>query len=79
MNIRNHAITEGIGNLNIPRRLLIHLISGIPVGKQVLFILNGDHIFFHHNGIIAPVIDLDVICPQINSENIVSQNRTPFM
>ena len=49
VDIRDDTVGKRMADLNICRGFFIHFISGITVGKYVLFIFDGDHILFHHD------------------------------
>ena len=65
--------------MNISRCLLIHIKRGISVGKQGVFILDGDHIFLNHDAVIRPAIDFDITGTEIDTKRIVCQNDNPFL
>ena len=49
VDIRDDTVGKRMADLNICGGFFIHFISGITVGKYVLFIFDGDHILFHHD------------------------------
>ena len=77
--VRNDAVRKRIGNMNIPRRFLIHFKGRIPIGKERILILNGNHIFFNHHGIIRTVINFNITGSQINTKCIIRQDKYPFL
>ena len=49
--------------MNIAGSFLIHFKCGITIGEQNFLVLDGDHVLFHQNIVVAPAVDFNVIGP----------------
>ena len=62
LDISDDAVGQGVRDMNIAGGLLIHFKCRVPICKQNLLVLYGDHVLFHHDAVVAPAIDFNVVC-----------------
>ncbi len=65
--------------MDISGCLLIHLKCRVSICEQYLFVLDGDHVLFHQDMIIASAVNFNVVGTQIDTECVACQNDNPFL